>query len=110
MTREELIAALEKAEGPNRELDAKIAACLLLPPATILGNGYWGTKPWMADVFTASIDAASMLVPPYVVYRVGNGELSSGQLYPGWASVDCITAQGATPAIALCIAALKARA
>ena len=110
MTRDELIAALEKAEGPSRELDATIAyhageARLGLPvPET-----------WLAKHYTSSIDAALTLVPEgWRVNSISNVEngwhavLVRGQWnVAGYATAGSVVS--VTPAIALCIAALKAR-
>ena len=118
MTIEELIAALERAEGPSRELELRIARDVLdseplghaagLPDDLLLFQPEYG--PW--PHYTASIDAALWLVPKGVgwgVKKQQNGEFA-------WCDGDIARAGnvavrgGATPAIALCIAALKARA
>lgn len=73
MTRDELIAALEKATGPNRELDAAIAriagwGCVMRDPQAD-HNWYCWRKEYRSGVwiplslYTASIDAALTLVP-----------------------------------------------
>lgn len=64
----ELIAALEAAEGPNRELDRKIAAVVGHKHGPDSGwcnkeNGDYWTVEESASQYTASIDAAMMLVP-----------------------------------------------
>jgi hypothetical protein len=93
---EELIAALEKATGPDRWLDAKIDAALRVGTVKMRGGGYewaWSNFPvwahhkqhqgmcgvqhangdlglvWDSDPFTSSIDAAVALV---------------GRVLPGW--------------------------
>jgi hypothetical protein len=98
MTREELIAALEAATGPSWELDGFICEAVgaVKPEAT----PHWEWPPR----YTASIDAALTLVP----------EGASGAIEFGNHTQACVVGgpwcDGATPAIALCIAALKARA
>lgn len=132
MTREELIAALEKASKPSRELDGYIYMLTLPasrrkpvswevtpegmiwawtrnPPHAPGTGGWWATPP----EYTASIDAALTLVP-----EGWNASIFTGC---GIAEVEecmsldddrkCRIEQGEarTPAIALCIAALKAQ-
>lgn len=103
----DLIARLEKATGPSLELDMAIA--LMLHP-----KGSWSDWPR----FTLSIDAALTLVPQqeFLVWSLWcaigsyscNIHISGG----GWSDDRTLgTSAGAkTPAIALCIAALRARA
>lgn len=112
---DDLIARLEAATAPSRELDVLIAQAVGEPWGaggySIGGN--WGER---AARYTASIDVALTLVPEgwhwcacgpsdthlpiaYIVPDMGRTP------WPKW--VDDI--EGATPAIALCIAALRAR-
>lgn len=118
----DLIARLEKATGPDRELDALIYC---------LDNDYqfvrferWndragraifqipGMKPLTESDgfprFTGSIDAAALLRPsPRWFWRVDSHDPSA------WVYLniqDAFKGSGKTPAISLCIAALKARA
>lgn len=123
MTRDELIAALEKAEGPDRALDSAIYAELRL-------DG-WTPEEWavtLADpkfinptipgvaAYTASIDAALTLVPDGYVWRmhqpaVGLKGKWVAEIFtqPMWDS--CREGKHPTaPAIAIVIAALRARA
>jgi hypothetical protein len=107
----DLIERLEKATGPDVDLDEAIA-CFLAPPHPRHG------KPVgmiYAPKYTASIDAALTLVPKDLAWRV---DVMTG--LPGaivcvpnaWVSHKTAPTHwaGTTPAIALCIAALKARA
>lgn len=110
---DELLARLEKAEGPDRELDWEIE----------LTRGTAGT-PGGHELprYTGSLDAALTLVPehhrflidkrPYAdegrpdgyrcqVYKQGYPYRSDGS--------DTPTAWASSPALALCIAALRAR-
>lgn len=96
MTKDELIAALEKADRPSFKLDNVI-------DLMAFDHGWrverFGT-PDITPRYTASIDAALTLVPE------GCGFVLMGCA----AKVGREIAKGATPAIALCIAALRARA
>ena len=113
----DLIARLEAATGASRELDAAIAEAV----------GYIvrydkadprGTTPYYQPVpdyswrpvptYTASIDAALTLVPEgwdYTIYS--RGEVSVHRSKSGTRTF--YDAEAATPALAICIAALKAR-
>ncbi len=129
MTRTELIAALEAAEGPSRELDAEIE--LWRQQALGLAAGWKAnysldkgrTRGWLWDGknlssqteaphYTESIDAALSFTPEGEQYCLGC--LSDTRVpvrgiprYHAW--VGCTeTVYGATPAIALCIANLRA--
>lgn len=103
MTLPELIAKLEAATGPSRELDHEIAY-------TVKWNGHW-RGPEAIPPFLASIDAALLLVPDDMWWTaggckreqhasVGYEDLDLGDVFEGF---------GANPAIAVCIAALKAK-
>jgi len=95
-----LIERIEKSEGADREIDRQIGLAVSVQPA---------------PAYTASIDAAMTLVPEGWSFEVR----SSGTGDPGQASVwNPMRAPGheeyrvsnfATPALALCAAALKAR-
>jgi hypothetical protein len=107
---ERLIRQIEATTGPDRFLDGQIATAVDLPvPRDPVG--------W-PPAFTASVDAAVTLVP-----SDRSWELRSA--IPGCAddcceaecrswdddhsiSQDCSSGRGATPALALCAAALKA--
>ena len=126
----ELIAQLEKATGPSRELDEAVCRFLGTFPE-ITNTGYdwhrskidgqiWraanvdGTRSenWTAPAYTSSIDAALALVPEKCQF-VNLTHFSDGWYASvGKHSVDGIRHEGnqiSTPALALCIAALKAR-
>lgn len=115
MTLSELIAALERADGPSRELDSAICAEMGLENWTAaewaeavsgVGREHWsipGSLP-----YTSSIDAALTLVPEgcyWAVYRSGMAYVKPDEDGPQERDL----AAAATPALALCIAALKAR-
>jgi len=83
----ELAERCEAATGPSYALDLEIAAAI------------YPVRPRVLQIFTASIDAALMLVPDLDGWVVmGNG-----------AKVGRWVSPGATPALALCAAALRAR-
>lgn len=115
MTREELIARLEHAEAPSRELDAAIA--IHLDGATAEDLAYVLTDiegTLRPPRYTASIDAALTLVPgrcDMISFRSdpsGSGwEL--GEFTGGEYIKHSEGATGGLWAIALCIASLKAR-
>ncbi len=79
----ELAARIERADGPDRALDAEIALAAgwqCLRPRTRTKHGMWlapGKHPddgCMKDppAFTGLIDAAKQLVPKGLVFNVGN--------------------------------------
>lgn len=132
MTRTELIAALEKAVGASRELDRDIAltldmypetiredlGCYLDDPAMTCGGG----EVWAPPAFTSSIDAALTLVPDgWRVQVLSEWDNPTLRSRGPWQAILCEAGQGdgmngkprcdhaPNPAIALCIAALKAR-
>lgn len=136
MTLSELIAALEAADGPSRGLDAEIFCELTgrivhaaLPVGyTMVDYGdvrrnelaakapYISNKRGPAPRYTSSIDAAVTLVPEgeeWAVicsrHKVGREGFLTNVAWVGLEQIDTAEPQGATPALALCIAALKAR-
>jgi hypothetical protein len=90
----DLIAALEAAAGPSHALDDAIE--MLLPDLMRERHRH----------YTASIDAALTLVPDATAWAAGEDEDGTG-----CADIPRhrILVHAATPAIALCIAALRAR-
>lgn len=120
----DLIIRLAEAIGPDRELDAAIAEALSLIPQTherAMNHGrpqayYWHKHNhkgdyWTPPAYTASIDAALTLVPKgwgVVVRRWADGTgRGVAHCYPPEGSGDYC--HGATPALAICIAALRAK-
>jgi hypothetical protein len=96
----------ERAAGPDRELDVDIAEQVSL----------W-TQQLTAPDFTTSLDAAMTLVPEGLEW--GAGTYGNPDTEGPWAwcatqqqSAECEFgySRGATPALALCAAALRARA
>lgn len=126
---QELIEQLEKATGPDYRLSCAIyiaisgyrtAEVISLAdgdaPASAYGSNTIVLRRTVDGCavyhkpphYTDSIDATLALLPPWS-WRVGN--LPSGRGFADLgtqASLQCV--EGATPAIALCIAALKAKA
>ena len=129
MPNDELIARLEAATGPCRELDAAIA----LAKGWIQYGPNWFTPPNLTvkhhkselPRYTASIDAALTLVPANALWGVkalwDQGPDANGgpKAYRGSVDVyevrdglfwkDNHLSLAPTPALAICIAALKAR-
>lgn len=131
----DLIARLEKATGPDRELDGDIAVYLGLPPKEMQRDTHrrwlWYAQvspedfdSWEAPPLTESIDAAMTLVPDNrwlqllkeirsEIRRYGDKHTPTGFWLAGLQHVDGGRLEegcGASPAIALCIASLKALA
>lgn len=135
----ELIERLEKAAGPDRELDAEIAAHLQIVPEfdrSIIrqdvtlrfvpndgGIGrvrvYCSASPLplhgrAVPSYTSSLDSALSLVPEGCFWSCGGPDNTLITRPKPWAEIWQGKAsewkgEGATPAIALVIAALKAR-
>lgn len=117
MTHNELLAALEAATEPSRELDAEIAKALGWIPESRLNDPDWWVRQdgvrLSLPCFTSSLDAAMTLVPEEDLYV----ELEICKNY-SWVYVEREDEDGVTigqwlgrqklAAIALCIAALKA--
>jgi hypothetical protein len=88
---EDLAVAIERAAGPCRELDHAIAAAV-----------GWPDSPYHhanARRYTESLDAAVTLVPEWAGWMVMGNAAKVGR----WPS------RGASPALALCAAAMLAR-
>jgi hypothetical protein len=107
----ELIERLEKATGPDRDLDAQIFRDLIGFSPNALPQ-FWPAVGNQVPRYTSSIDEAQTLVPPAHDWslHVDNGEAIVGCMPESEDGCDVADSTGATPAIALCIAALKARA
>jgi hypothetical protein len=96
----------EQAAGPDRELDFAIAAGVGWPDSPNLHQH--------ARRYTESLDAAVTLVPEGWRYDLTNGDLISkekpaARLTPDFAG-PCFNGYARTVPLALCIAALRARA
>jgi hypothetical protein len=107
MDKLELAERLEAATWPDRALDWEIHC-----RDGLEGVGAYGPHP----AYTASLDAAMTLVPEDMAWSVDSG----GPTYPASAEIGNpptggemfnpkFSADGATPALALCAASLRAR-
>jgi hypothetical protein len=136
---DELIERLEKLEGPDRELDAEIAVAVQRPRAgwlyTATRLSEFGTRDdgfpfpdnWFVLIertdcpgvghqyfrppaYTASLDAAMTLLPAgwYGCLDGIGSHCTSARFGPPTDGEEC-GADHASPAIALCIASLRAR-
>jgi hypothetical protein len=110
-----LIARVEAATGPDREVDADIAVALnvggladpvwkRLPGGKFVDRGC-AINTVSADRYTASLDAAMALVPSGVDWLLDSGRIA----IVGRRPAGPFTARAATPALALTAAALRAR-
>lgn len=97
--KDDLIARLEAATGPSFALDCEI-------------NKAVGSAAWPPRAYTASIDAALTLVPDDHDWSLhcDNGQAIAGCAPADPAGCSWADSRAATPALALCIAALRARA
>lgn len=99
----ELASRVEAASGPDRELDAEIGRFFA---ADFLG--YVPDEPATGCAkFTASLDAAMLMVPPKRGWRVSYQTKYNPKCY---ATVGKIGVYAATPALALTAACLRALA
>ena len=102
-----LVERLEEATEGSLELDVEIAAYLSPGEETAYG---FAQKVWLGEQprYTTSIDAALTLVPEGRVWSIGKRVNAIGYVV----SLDNYSKSftAATPALALSIAALKARA
>jgi hypothetical protein len=118
MTKDELVKLAERCEaasGPDRELDREIALTFGHPWDYAADWGPRGHDRPTAFPYTASIDAAMTLVPE------GPGRGCFAMSRDRFKRTHCsvwtdaefnrkVISAGATPALALCAAALRARA
>ena len=117
----ELIRRLEEATEGSRPLDGEIGNALAKPRCNVDGGSDWYIDGKLArryggnwPHYTTSIDAALTLVPEAMGWSIGGSTDAEGPMFG--ASVDvprdlpALSSCCPTPAIALTIAALKARA
>jgi hypothetical protein len=126
-TLEETLTRLQEATGPDRGLDHDITL-LMFPGRFRTSSGYtnrgagWcvelenGTDIGMHECarYTASIDAALTLVPEGLAWMTRGSSADDaahpfGTAYVATPGLDLISYPAPTAALALCIAALKAR-
>lgn len=102
-----LIERLEAATAGSRELDAEIAHAIgaFKPkPVTARDENFW------TQHYTTSLDAALTLVPDgydYIIYRIDGEYYAEVGPTGSFGFTKCVGAP--TIALAICIAALKAR-
>ena len=131
MTLTELIARVERGDGPDRELDAEIAVALRIPHpnglwslnfpeweaditdkgrvwavGNVNGNGGHRAGSWISDTYTASLDAAMTLVMEGFKWAVTSRNSACCHMQ-NVTPLDWKFC--ATPALALTAAALRAR-
>lgn len=124
-----LAERVEKAEGPDRDTDALIVAAITpgvvgLDEAEPLGEDwcnrlycYEPTRNWSdswlpVPAYTSSVDAAIELIPEpkQHAWEVSYYRRSPSADFGYEAKARLVRGAGATPALALCAAALRARA
>jgi hypothetical protein len=122
MTLLELAERCEMADGPDPYLDEAIADALFpAEPFVQLADAPEGTgfKAWRQNGVTqsalrysASLDAAMTLVPEGAGFDLRKCVSALGivSMYPRGFTKEVIEVRARTPALALCAAALKARA
>lgn len=95
----DLIERLKAATEGSAELDRAIGE--------VTGRGYFEQPCLGAYCYTRSIDTAVTLIPPGEPWNIG---LETSNLHGiAWVSANGPFMTAATPALALCIAALMAR-
>lgn len=105
----ELIERLEKATGPDRELDAAIALAIGLPTLNgrIGGVSYRDELCEPAPPYTASIGAALTLVPDGAFGGEIKWDSGGARAIVGFGGIpESQEGYAPTPALAICIAAL----
>lgn len=102
----DLITRLERADGPDRELDAAIWCAMRGADFDLYSQVVPNFNEWQALRYTASIDAALTLVPEGYDWAIFH--TNGGLTIHAWCG-DRIDHFGDTPALALCIAALRAQ-
>ncbi len=119
----ELAERCERAEGPDYQLDGDIARAMGWSYRQREGFSHWqwysqgktdaplseGEIRVCPPAYTTSIDAALSLVPEGWCFEVTNFD-TFATVFAGLGSAPKASAGGDTPALALCAAALKARA
>lgn len=117
-----LIAKLEALNGPNFAVENEICETLGLAPEGFEQNAQGGwtqyvaarddVQIWRCPAYTYSLDAAARLIPDGHDWALhaDNGAAIAGCMPASEDGCYYSDSHGATPAIALCIAALKARA
>jgi hypothetical protein len=108
---DDLAERVEAAMGPDRELDFAIYQMLNPPKAANAEPIKPKHRYLYVEPYTASLDAAMTLVPEGASIDLRTGQTFSGaiaMMHPTRMR-PTITCRAATPALALCAAALRAR-
>jgi hypothetical protein len=134
----DLAAQCGTATGPDRLLDAEVTIALRIPHpngiwslnfprwepdetdkgrvwavSNVNGNGSHRSGSWVSQPYTASIDAASMLVPEGMAWDCTSHGDATVYVCPGKPDASDFRqwdTEAATPALALLAACLKAKA
>lgn len=115
----ELAERVERATGPDRELDRAVAEALGWTRICSIPSGYMAVRPgekveYRLPKFSRSMDAAMTLAPKGFDWCAGDIEgLGWASISPSQQSYSIhseFDAQAATPALALTAACLRARA
>jgi hypothetical protein len=105
---QDLIDRLEKTTEPDHDLDERIERWL----HKLSGALGRILLPYGLQPYTSSLDKAITLVPKDHTWGLGTRDQKAwgvaGQKWPFWAECGNVDVCGVTPAIALCLAALKA--
>lgn len=121
MTLDELITALEQAEGPSRDLDFQIWAHVAGLNLDECRSVFPNFQDWIVTtIFTASIDAAKTLVPDDCLmllrdlwFQEGKAPQAVLNRYTaneeGRRWLEQFSGLGCNDATSICIAAMKAR-
>lgn len=116
-----IIGQVEAATEASRDLDAAIAETIGRPRQICIGDGIITPQRWVPLNllrYTASLDAALTLVPEGTWWVAGFGRRTKAEPLGGAAiyystglamGTLVAEAEAATPALALCAAALRAR-
>jgi len=114
--KDELLALAERVEalaGPDRGVDARICIALGLSKDNVMvGEDGWcinsdtNPNPYRSPIYTASLDAAMSLVPEGAWWWVEAQPLHRSRFLAGCGNEQIHS--GATPALALTAAALRA--
>ncbi len=103
----------EQVAGDDAELEREIAYAVYGPVCAGLPRNVPRQEGWAFPRYTTSIDAAMTLVPRdwhWSLYDTNGVYKANAQVEPPKYSSSPFNSDGATPALALCGAALKARA
>ena len=112
---DDLLKRLEEATEGSRELDAEIGETLGIEPAWYGPYGYYDAAkdaPREHEHYTTSLDAALTLVPEGWDWAIVSDDQASvyrrKKSSGGYEEIFDSPVEAATPALALCVASLKA--